>query len=60
MAFNLLVVDDSAVMRKMIIRSLRICGLPLTRAAPPPRRRRLASTPCAREERRTGGVTWSR
>jgi two-component system chemotaxis response regulator CheY len=29
LAFNLLVVDDSAVMRKMIIRSLRICGLPL-------------------------------
>ena len=29
MAFNVLVVDDSAVMRKMIIRSLKLSGLPL-------------------------------
>ena len=29
MPFNLLVVDDSSVMRKMIIRSLRLSGLPL-------------------------------
>ena len=29
MAFNLLVVDDSAVMRRMIIRALRLSGLPL-------------------------------
>ncbi len=29
MALNVLVVDDSAVMRKMIIRTLRLSGLPL-------------------------------
>jgi two-component system chemotaxis response regulator CheY len=29
MAFNLLVVDDSAVMRRMIIRALQLSGLPL-------------------------------
>jgi two-component system chemotaxis response regulator CheY len=29
MALNILVVDDSAVMRSMIIRSLRLAGLPL-------------------------------
>ena len=29
MRFNVLVVDDSAVMRAMIIRTLRMCGLPL-------------------------------
>ena len=29
MAFNILVVDDSAVMRKMIIRTLQLTGLPL-------------------------------
>jgi two-component system chemotaxis response regulator CheY len=28
MALNVLVVDDSAVMRAMIIRTLRLCGLP--------------------------------
>ena len=30
MAINLLVVDDSAVMRSMLIRTLRLSGLPLT------------------------------
>ena len=29
MAFNVLVVDDSAVMRQMVIRTLRMSGLPL-------------------------------
>jgi two-component system chemotaxis response regulator CheY len=29
MAMNVLVVDDSAVMRKMIVRTLRLSGLPL-------------------------------
>jgi two-component system chemotaxis response regulator CheY len=29
MAYNVLVVDDSAVMRKMIIRTLELTGLPL-------------------------------
>ncbi len=29
MAFNVLVVDDSAVMRQMIVRTLRMSGLPL-------------------------------
>jgi two-component system chemotaxis response regulator CheY len=29
MALNVLVVDDSAVMRKMIVRTLRLSGLPL-------------------------------
>lgn len=29
MSFNVLVVDDSRVMRAMIIRTLRMCGLPL-------------------------------
>jgi two-component system chemotaxis response regulator CheY len=29
MALNILVVDDSAVMRAMIIKTLRLCGLPL-------------------------------
>ena len=29
MAFNVLVVDDSAVMRAMVIRTLRLSGLPL-------------------------------
>ena len=29
MQFNVLVVDDSAVMRAMIIRTLRMCGLPV-------------------------------
>jgi two-component system chemotaxis response regulator CheY len=29
MNFNVLVVDDSQVMRTMIVRSLRMCGLPL-------------------------------
>ena len=29
MGLNVLVVDDSAVMRKMIIKVLRLCGLPL-------------------------------
>lgn len=29
MALNVLVVDDSMVMRKMIIKTLRLCGLPL-------------------------------
>ena len=29
MHFNVLVVDDSAVMRQMILRTLRMCGLPL-------------------------------
>ena len=29
MSINLLVVDDSAVMRKFLIRNLRMCGLPL-------------------------------
>lgn len=29
MALNILVVDDSAVMRKMIIRSLKLSGLPI-------------------------------
>ena len=29
MAFNVLVVDDSAVMRKMVIRTLRMSGVPL-------------------------------
>jgi two-component system chemotaxis response regulator CheY len=29
MALNVLVVDDSAVMRAMIIKTLRLCGLPL-------------------------------
>ena len=29
MALNVLVVDDSAVMRSMIIKTLRLCGLPL-------------------------------
>ncbi len=28
MEFNILVVDDSAVMRAMIIRTLRLCGVP--------------------------------
>ncbi|MCH7690136.1 MAG: response regulator [candidate division Zixibacteria bacterium] len=31
MALNVLVVDDSAVMRKMIIRSLQLSGLPIGR-----------------------------
>jgi len=30
MALNVLVVDDSAVMRSMLIRTLRLSGLPLT------------------------------
>lgn len=30
MAINVLVVDDSAVMRSMLIRTLRLSGLPLT------------------------------
>jgi two-component system chemotaxis response regulator CheY len=30
MALNVLVVDDSAVMRSMIIKTLRLCGLPLS------------------------------
>jgi two-component system chemotaxis response regulator CheY len=29
MAFNVLVVDDSAVMRQMVVRTLRMSGLPL-------------------------------
>lgn len=29
MAFNILVVDDSAVMRQMIVRTLRLSGVPL-------------------------------
>ncbi|MBI3791245.1 MAG: response regulator [Gemmatimonadetes bacterium] len=29
MSLNILVVDDSAVMRTMIIRTLKLCGLPL-------------------------------
>ena len=29
MAYNILVVDDSGVMRKMIIRTLNLCGLPI-------------------------------
>lgn len=30
MSLNVLVVDDSSVMRSMVIRSLRLCGLPLS------------------------------
>ena len=29
MAFNVLIVDDSAVMRAMVIKSLALCGVPL-------------------------------
>ena len=29
MAFNVLVVDDSAVMRQMVVRTLKMSGLPL-------------------------------